>query len=231
MTFPFLPGIPPLLTKVIPAVATLAAGTLADLLQSFAPVWGVFDEFGKQVLTPDTFLGIEYINSHRVSDYPLEKGSFAYYNKVQEPFSARVKVAKSGTETDRITFLNAIDALSKSLLLYTLITPEETYKSVSIERYDYLRETRNGAGIIIANIHFVEIRLAELQFSTASTVPAAQITNPTTTTGTASPTATVPQAQKAVHAGQIASTSAPTVAVKKYGGATGSYASGATGTW
>lgn len=234
MSFPFLPGVPPLLTKYLPAVVTLAAGPIANLLQINAPQWGVYDETGKQqVLTPDTFLGIEYINSHRISDYPMEKGSFASYNTVQDPFSARVKMAVGGTETDRSSFLKDVDALANSLDLYTLVTPEKTYTKVSIERYDYRRETNNGAGMLVVSIHFVEIRLAALQYSTtATTVPPAQVTNPTTTLGTSSPTATAPHAQSQVHTGQVAPKTPPAIAVQQYGGATGSYGHvGATGAW
>ena len=245
MSFPFLPGIPPLLSNQLgAAAATIAAPYIAQLLQINAPKWGIYDAAGKvQVLNPDSFLGIEYINSHRVSNYPVEKGSFAYYNTVQDPFSARVKMAIGGSENDRTNFLNTVDTLSTSLNLYTLVTPEKTYANVTIERYDYRRETNNGAGMLVVNIHFLEIRLAILQYSTQpTTVPASQITNSTTTTGTASQTATAPHAQSSLHSGQIAPKSPPAIAVSQYHGASGTFnynpgvgvisnSAGASGTW
>ena len=233
MSFPFLPGVPPLLLPYVQAAVTLASGSIEALLEINAPKWGVYDDKGNQVIVPDTFLGIEYINSHRISDYPVEKGSFASYNTVQDPFNARVKMAVGGTEDDRITFLQTLDSLANSLDLYTLITPEKTYANVSIERYDFRRETHNGAGMIVASIHFLEIRIVELQSSkTATTVPPAQVTNSTTSLGTASATATAPQAQAQVHAGQVAPKAPPAVAVTQYKGGGGAGKSGgATGAW
>jgi hypothetical protein len=195
MSFPFLPGIPPLLTQIIPAVVTLAAGPLGDLLQSLAPTWELLDQKGNKVLNPDSFVGIQYSNAHRISDYPVEKGSFAFYNTVQTPFSATVRMATGGTEDNRKIFLNTVDALSKSLDMYMLVTPECTYNNISIERYDYMRSVNNGVGMIIVDIHFVEIRLAQVQYSAAN--------------GTINPTATVPQAQGQVHIGQIAPAASP----------------------
>lgn len=192
MSFPFLPGIPPLLDKIIPAVAVLASGPLGALLNSNAPTWEVLDQKGNKILDPDSFLGIQYSNSHRISDYPVEQGSFAYYNTVQDPFRCSVKMAKGGTEEDRQVFLNTVDALSKSLDLYMLVTPETTYNQLSIERYDYARNVSNGAGMIVVDIQFVEIRLAQ--------------NNIVQPNGTPNPTATVPQAQAQVHIGQISPT-------------------------
>jgi hypothetical protein len=194
MNFPYLPGIPPLLTQVIPAVVTLAAGPITALLQSFAPKWQLLDKDGKDALIPipDSFVGLQYSNSHRISDYPLEKGSFAFYNTVQTPFSATVRVTKGGSVDDRKSFLSAIDVLSKSLDVYTLSTPECVYEKLSIERYDYMRSVSNGAGMMIVDIHFLEIRLAQVQYSASN--------------GTINSAGTIPSAVAGVHSGQIAPT-------------------------
>jgi len=194
MSFPYLPGVPPLLTQVIPAVVTLAARPISALLQSFAPKWQLLDKDGKDALipVPDSFVGIQYSNAHRISDYPVEKGSFAFYNTVQTPFSLTVRVTKGGTVDDRTQFLSNIDNLSKSLDVYTLSTPERTYLSLSIERYDYMRSVSAGAGMMIVDIHFLEIRLAQVQYSASN--------------GTINSAGTVPSAVAGVHSGQIAPT-------------------------
>lgn len=192
MNFPFLPGIPPLLEKIIPAAAVLASGPIGAFLQSLGPTWEVLDQKGNKILNPDSFIGIQFSNDHRISDYPVEQGSFAYYNTVQNPFRCNVRMAKGGSEDERREFLNAVDWQSKILDLCTLVTPEATYNNLSIERYDYMRSASNGANMIVVDIHFLEIRLAQ--------------NNITQPNGTPHPTATVPQAQAQVHIGQIAPT-------------------------
>ena len=160
-SIPSLPGVPPVVRDPLAAVAAVAAPAIQSFLSLFAQTWGVFDENGVQVLEPDSFLGIEFINAYNISSYPVEKGSFANYNKVNNPFYATVKLAKGGTTEDRAAFLDALSEIAKSLDLYTIVTPEDTYSNVNLEQFDYYRETKDGAGIIIANCRFIEIREAQ----------------------------------------------------------------------
>ena len=160
-SIPSLPGVPPVVRDPLAAVAVVAAPVIQSFLSLFSQTWGVFDENGVQVLEPDSFLGIEFINAYNISSYPVEKGSFANYNKVNNPFYATVKLAKGGTTEDRSAFLDALSEIAKSLDLYTIVTPEDTYSNVNLEQFDYYRETKDGAGIIIANCRFIEIREAQ----------------------------------------------------------------------
>ncbi len=157
---PKLPGVPPIPRNALASAVTIAAPIISDVLNLFAPIWGVFGPSGDQVLLPDTFLGISYRNSRHIANYPIEQGAFASYNKVQDPFDADVRVAVGGTVEDREQFLAALEALANSLDLYTLVTPDATYPNVNLARFDYRREIDGGAGLIVANCHFVEIRQA-----------------------------------------------------------------------
>lgn len=127
---------------------------------SAAENWGIYSATtGNQVLVPDTFLGIDYKNAYRLMDYPLEAGAFETYNKVANPFEASISMAKGGTLAERTAFLNTVDALVKDLNFYTIVTPEESYASVNLERYDYRRENRNGTHLIVVHLYFREIRV------------------------------------------------------------------------
>jgi len=124
-----------------------------------APVWGLFDADGVQALQPDTFLGIEFRNSSRLSDYPLEQGAFESYNKVANPFDLVVGMAIGGSEAARTDFLARLRAMEDDLNLYTLVTPEEVFESVNLERYDYSRKQHNGATLLTVNLYLKEIRI------------------------------------------------------------------------
>lgn len=121
--------------------------------------WGLFNQDGEQVINPTSFLGLEYRNSTRISNYPLEKGAFESYNKVADPFDLVVGMAFGGNLGERADFLATVAALAKTLDLYTLVTPEETFQSVNIQRFDYARKTHNGAGLLTVNLYLVEIRV------------------------------------------------------------------------
>jgi hypothetical protein len=123
-----------------------------------AAVWGIFDSSGQPVVTPDSFLSIEFRNEVRISDYPQEAGAFSSYNQVQMPYDARIRMVKSGTQGDRTLFLNSISDATISTDLFTVVTPEITYENAALVHYDYRREQKNGAGQIIVDIWLEEVR-------------------------------------------------------------------------
>jgi len=204
-TVPDMPGVPAVARDTLAAAVTLASPIISGILGAFIQTWGVFDSSGKQVLIPDTFLGIEYRNVYHVATHPVERGSFAAYNKVKEPFHGLVRMAVGGSVSDRETFLQDLNNLVKSTDLYNLITPEETYFNVNLERFDYRRETRNGAGMIIAVCHFIEIRQAGQSANRSlSCVPDSAVTNDSTSLGVPDATAvTSPSAAAQVNIGPV----------------------------
>jgi hypothetical protein len=206
---PNLPGVPAVLRgPLLAQVATLAAPIIGGFLDSFAPVWDILDSGGNSVIAPDTFLGIEYQNTRSISSYPLEAGSFASYNKVNDPFRATVRMATGGTLADREGFLADMQRMADSLDLYTIVTPEGSYSNVNLERFDYRREARNGANMIIVAAHFVEIRQAA-PMAYSSLVPQSLQTNPATSTGMPDPVASPPQAQSVQNLGGLSPSQVP----------------------
>lgn len=156
---------------------SLAINSLAIIgLFSAAPVWGIFDDKNKKVLDPDTIVDVDFQGDSRVSDFPVEAGQFASYNKVQQPDVFRVRMSKGGTVKKREDFLTALDALKKDLKLYSIVTPEKTYTKVNIEGYDYRREREEGAGMITVDIKCREIREVVAVYTTAK--PADEVKNP-----------------------------------------------------
>lgn len=156
---PNLPGVPPVMRNPLAAVTTLAAPIISALLDSFKPVFGVFDEAGAKLLEADTFISLEYTNQRKISAFPVEKGSFTNYNKVNDPFRGIVRAAKGGTLADREAFIASLQALADSLDLVKLVTPEAVYINVNMEGFSYKRTQTSGANQIIAECKFVEIRL------------------------------------------------------------------------
>lgn len=162
--------------------------------------WGLFDADGQVVLRPTSFLGLEYRNSQRVSNYPLEQGAFESYNKVADPFDLVVGLAHGGNLGERADFLATVLELSKTLDTYTLVTPEETFESVNIQRYDYARKLHNGAGLIVVNLYLTEIRInTESEFTNqdenAPTVDEAQDATTAETSDTAADATSLPESE------------------------------------
>ena len=146
--------------------------------------WGIFDSKGKAIGDPAKFTGfvgslldsaglgstlstggVDYSKETRVSDFPLERGSFASYNKVEQPANPSVTLCLTGSEKNRRTFLEAIDKAAKSTDLYSVVTPEVTYVNYSVERYSYSRRSSKGATLLIVDISLREIRQVSAQYT------------------------------------------------------------------
>jgi hypothetical protein len=187
---PNVPGVPPILrapgnTVAFPAI--MIADTVAGALGLASNQWGIYDQNNALVVTPDSVVAVEYRHDWHVSDYPIEEGGFVSYNKVQVPFDTRVTLSKGGMDSDRAVFLSALEAAAASLNLYSIIMPEYKFLNVNIMHLDYRRTSRNGVGLILADIWLREIRIATtVQFTaTPSGADAVNIGTVQTTTPTA----------------------------------------------
>lgn len=165
MSIPKLPGVPQLATYAAQYIGLgLTALGILDYFDA-APSWGIFDENNTKVIEPDSVVDMGMRGQSRVSDFPVEKGSFASYNKVQEADSFVVRMSKGGRVFEREAFLTTLDAMKRGMSLYSVVTPEKTYTNAVIESYNYRRELSGGAGLIIADIEIREIRQVVAQYT------------------------------------------------------------------
>lgn len=178
---PKLPGVPALpRSPEFPPLVRSSLGLVQGMLWRVFQVqtrWGIWDSKGKPLGDPAKFTGlignaleaaglgstlstgsVEYSKETRVSDFPLERGSFAAYNKVETPAEPQVVLCLTGSEKNRRTFLEAIDNACKSTDLYSVVTPEVTYINYTVERYNYARHNSKGATLLIVEITLKEIR-------------------------------------------------------------------------
>ena len=185
---PKLPGVPALpRSPNFPPLLKAGLGLVQGMLWRIFQVqtrWGIWDSKGKPLGDPSKFTGlignaleaaglgstlstgsVDYSKETRVSDFPIEGGAFASYNKVEQPASPTVTLCLTGSEKNRRTFLEAIDKACKSTDLYSVVTPEVTYVNYSVERYDYSRRSSKGATLLIVDITLREIRQVSAQYT------------------------------------------------------------------
>lgn len=177
---PDLPGVPPLPRIVATQpVARVVLGTIQAILWRLFQTdarWGIYDASGSPLADSSAFesIGIgsvlstsavEYAKGTKVSDFPVERGSFAAYNKVEEAATPTVTLAMGGSEGKRAAFLAEIDKAVKSTGLYSIVTPEVTYIDHSIERYSYQRRSTKGVTLLIVEIALKEIRQVSAQYA------------------------------------------------------------------
>lgn len=177
---PQLPGVPAVLRSNAQLLDTATLGFLGigdalnDIIGAPATQWGVFDSSGNPIAVYDSFVSLDYDNDSRISDYPVEQGAFASYNKVDSPFDAIVALNCGGNQARRSAFQTAIESARKSLQLYSVLSPEFTYMNCNIVGIGFRRECTNGAYLIKAILRIREVRqTATTAYSATADVGAA----------------------------------------------------------
>lgn len=186
--FPNVPNSPgvPLIPRSpnFPPLAGIGLGVLEGIIWRSFQInsrWGIFDSQGRALGNPQNLIletigigsmlstkSVEFVKETRVSDFPLEKGGFASYNKVEMPAEPTVTLCVSGSESARQAFLSDIDKACKSVDLYSVVTPEITYSNYSIERYNYQRRSERGCTLLQVEISLKEVREVSAQFAKAA---------------------------------------------------------------
>lgn len=162
-------GFPSLLNQISGIETTISLLT-SDFTLLFSPnafVWGIYSaDSNTPALIADSIYSFGYKKEFKISDYPVELGTFSNFNKVDLPYVAQVRMTMGGSNSDRLTFLNRLEEISRTTDLYNIVTPEKTYLNANIIDYDYQRTSNSGAGMIIADIRLMEVRLtANLAFN------------------------------------------------------------------
>lgn len=213
--FPNVPdvaGVPPIPrinteltnTQVIAGIYLPQIETALWNLVAVQLLWGIFDAQGNMLgnlapidgsMGPLTNVGdFDYTRTTEVSDYPVEGGSFATYNKVQLPDEPIVTLMFTGTMSQRTQFLNAIDAATKSINMYSVVTPEVVYLNHTIVSYKYSRSADKGATLLKVEITLKEVRQVQAQYTTFNPIvdPVNPTASATISSGTVQPQAVSP---------------------------------------
>lgn len=165
---PGLPALPPTAaTPVLTLALSEASSALLWQASQSPPAWGVFDDQGNLLIEPDSILDFTNRAQRDISKFPVQRGSFADYNKVAQPFEVVLRLSKGGTETDRATFLQALDNLLDSIDLCTVTTPERVYLNLNAGHYEVVRRGVRGAFFLTeVDVYFEEILQTNAQYTT-----------------------------------------------------------------
>ena len=153
-------GVPALLdpeVAFLSVVNTLTGDLFSGYGDGQPPLWGLY--LGAlPVVVAETVVDFAYDQQWVIADYPVERGGFESYDKVNSPFRVKIQFASGGSEASRQALLDSIAAIGDPLTLYTAVTPTAVYPSVNVESYSYHRTSRNGLGLLVVDVHLLEIR-------------------------------------------------------------------------
>ena len=140
--------------------------------------WGIYDLSGNLVFDVDSVVDLKFSGKAKVSDFPVEKGSFSSYDKVIDPFTVPVRLAVSDSARSAIFMTTLAQELAQANL-YNIVTPMNTYLNVTLEGYDFAQAAENGCitGILV-DLKFRQIRQVTPAYTTVA-LPAKKCKNPT----------------------------------------------------
>jgi len=168
VNIPVAPGLPPLIraTDFVALTVELLVADVLGLFYGFTrEQWGIY-QGGGLVVAADTVTAFSYKQSWSVSDFPLERGAFESYDKVQVPFDARFTFVAGGSSARRQALLDSLAAIAGNLELYTVVTPDAVYGPVTITNYDYDRAANHGLGLLSVDVWTLEVRETATQQNT-----------------------------------------------------------------
>ncbi|MBZ9683203.1 hypothetical protein LB531_21330 [Mesorhizobium sp. CO1-1-2] len=119
--------------------------------------WGIYYG-GVPVIIADNVVEVQYRQQWSISDFPVEQGAFASYDKVQIPYDARLRFTAGGSAANRAAMLASIAAIAGDTNLYDVVTPEAVYLSCNFTHYDYTRRSNEGLGLLSVDIWLIEVR-------------------------------------------------------------------------
>lgn len=130
-----------------------------DLL-SVSPKWGIYLD-NTLAIEVDSVLSVEHRAFAQVPTYRLMSGAFASYNKISMPTGHRIVLAVGGDQMRREFFVAWLETQREATTVFDVVTPEKTFKRVTLTDYSVQRTTQNGTvSRIIAECTFEEIREA-----------------------------------------------------------------------
>lgn len=148
----------------------------------FQQQWGIFKN-GVPVVTADSVVSFEYKQEWALSDFPVEQGGFASYDKVHIPFDVRFRFSSGGSEANRSRLLSAIQAIAGTLTLFDAASPEAIYIGCNIKHYDYRRTSVNGVGMIQIDVWLEEVQQVQSSTTGGASASAPSAISPSAPSG------------------------------------------------
>lgn len=142
------------------------------LTDFFSTRKGWFVKGDKAGVSFDSMVEFTAEKSSRLPDEPIEKGSFSTFNRIIEPRSISCRLAVKGGASDLQNAIDRLTDLAENDEKITLTTPEQSYKNMMLESFNYRRDANNGRGVLYVDLQFKEIReVASAQTTTAVDEP------------------------------------------------------------
>ena len=144
----------------IPSIAGVQ-NIVANSWSSVFGAWTILDHDTQlEVCAFDSFYDFGYNRKTNVVQYPIENGSFATYNKQNNPVVFTVSLVKSGLNFpfQKRDFIKKLSDYTEQAKYVDIITPSGTYLNCTLSDLSFKNEPDEGSDIILARLTISEVR-------------------------------------------------------------------------
>lgn len=130
----------------------------------------------KAIVEFDTFIGYSASKSSSVPTNQIEQGSFAAYNKTNNPSEFSVTLAKSGSSTVLSNFLTSLETYNDSTDLVDIVLPFRVYRNVNITGLSHGILEGQAVNLLVVELRLKEIKQTARRYESVA-MPASKVQN------------------------------------------------------
>lgn len=123
-------------------------------------VSGIFQETGsdyESIAEFDSFISFNGSHDSQVVKNAVENGSFRSVNKIRNPDTIVIELAKGGYRSGIEAVLNALKKYQGGTSLCRVLTPFGVINNLNLVKLEYSYTRDNGSNLLVAKLHFQEI--------------------------------------------------------------------------
>ena len=113
----------------------------------------------------DSFISFNGTRDSKIVHNAIENGSFRAVNKIHNPNTCVVELAKGGYRSEVEACLEALKKVNESLLICRVVTPFGYMDNLNMIKLDYSYTRDNGSNLLVAKMTFQEIRSGSVKES------------------------------------------------------------------
>jgi hypothetical protein len=162
-----LPGLP-VIPGFVPEQFGLLLQDAVTSLDGADPLWGIY-RGAVPVVVCDTVTTFEFRKDYDISDFPIEQGAFASYNKVELPTTVRIQFTTGGSSEDKAAMIASIDAIIATTELFSVATPEKSWTDMNVVHQDFNRAAAKSLGLLKIDVWLEQVRPVGAALTTTTT--------------------------------------------------------------
>lgn len=114
---------------------------------------------------------LEMTAEGKVVSTPIEKGSFATYNKLESPTTISAELAVEGDLSNLQSVIDTLFELKTNTEKLSFVTPVREYNEFTLEKFSYQQAAEKGVNVLYVNINLVEVKEVEPQYTDTKAPP------------------------------------------------------------